>query len=313
MQQHKIFPLIKGAIRQFPLLKKFIPNTTGGTIESRYCYSVWLRHLYNWNRVNQTVPEVVAELGPGDSLGIGFCALLSGAKKIYAFDVVKYWDNQRNVKIFDELVELFKNKTLIPDNLEYPRVKPEIESYAFPGHILTDEQLKNSLAPERVAAIRKEILDIDNPNNSFIEFYIPWNDAGVVEEKSVDFIYSQAVLECIETLENTFHTLKSWLKPGGIMSHTIDFKSHGMTKDWNGHWTYSDFEWKILKGGRPFLVNRKPFTYYVHLHQQFGFSVLHQSFDKTTNPLRRKQLAKKFKNLTEEELNTSGMYILSKM
>jgi L-ribulose-5-phosphate 3-epimerase UlaE len=59
-------------------------------------------------------------------------------------------------------------------------------------------------------------------------------------------------------------------------------------------------------------VNRKPFTYYLQLHKQFGFTFIHQSFDKTINPLSRKQLAKKFSNLTDEELNTSGMYILSK-
>ena len=43
-----------------------------------------------------TQPEVVAELGPGDSLGIGMAALLTGAEVYYAFDVVEYASNQRN-------------------------------------------------------------------------------------------------------------------------------------------------------------------------------------------------------------------------
>ena len=61
---------------------------------------------------------MVAELGPGDSLGIGFSALISGADKYFAFDVVEHANASRNFEIFDELVSLFKNKEDIPDDKE---------------------------------------------------------------------------------------------------------------------------------------------------------------------------------------------------
>jgi hypothetical protein len=56
---------------------------TGGTDSARYCNSVWLRHLVTLSRNGLgAVPRVVAELGPGDSLGIGLAALLSAQRRI---------------------------------------------------------------------------------------------------------------------------------------------------------------------------------------------------------------------------------------
>ncbi len=311
MQNQKALPLIKGAIRKLAFLNRILPQKTGGTIESRYCYSVWMRHLKMWSLADAGFPKIVAELGPGDSLGIGLAALLSGCNKIYAFDVVKYWNNKRNIKIFDELVELFKQRAAIPSNKEYPLVKPELVEHTFLSDLLSDAHLKVSLDPDRIASIRNELAHIEHSGKKFIEFYIPWNDASIIEKNSVDFIYSQAVLECIEDLESTFYTMNRWLKPFGIMSHTIDFKSHGMTKPWNGHWTFSEFEWNIVKGGRPFLINRQPFSHYIDLHHKHGFKILSMSLDKMQNSLSRKQLSSKFRYLNEEDLTTSGMHILS--
>ena len=70
------------------------------TESSRYCYSVWLRHLvmaYE-NKLTQGLPGIVAELGPGRSLGTLLAALISGAHTCYAFDVVQYFDRKRNLK-----------------------------------------------------------------------------------------------------------------------------------------------------------------------------------------------------------------------
>ena len=49
-------------------------GSTGGTDSARYCYSVWLRHLVLGTRsaAVKSIPRVVAELGPGDSIGIGY-------------------------------------------------------------------------------------------------------------------------------------------------------------------------------------------------------------------------------------------------
>ena len=42
----------------------------------------------------------IAELGPGDSIGIGLAALLTGANIYYAFDIIQFASNQMNLKNF---------------------------------------------------------------------------------------------------------------------------------------------------------------------------------------------------------------------
>ncbi|MCK5137879.1 MAG: hypothetical protein KAR19_18985 [Bacteroidales bacterium] len=311
MNYHKIIPIVTGAIKHLPGVKGLLSKGTGGTIESRYCYSVWMRHLYNWNTVHSDIPKVVAELGPGDSLGIGFAALLSGCTRVYAFDAVKYLDNQRNLKVFNEIVDLFKHRADIPDNKEYPNVRPEIDNHGFPNTIISESQLKDALSNDRLDILREEIIDAENPQNQFIKYQIPWNDSKILEKGSVDFIYSQAVLEHVEDLEYTYIAMSNWLKPMGLMSHTIDFKSHGVTNIWNGHWTFSDFEWRIVKGGKSYLINRQPFSYHIYLHTKHGYELIKKCREEDINNLSRNQLADKFQTLTDNDLTTSGMYILS--
>lgn len=312
MDLEKQILIAKGTIRHLPGVKRFLPAPkTGGTNESRYCYSVWMRHLVHWNRFRNYIPATIAELGPGDSLGTGLSALLSGSKQLFALDVIKYWDNNRNIAIFNELVELYLKRTPIPDATEYPRLKPFLGDYSFPSDILTDERLEYALSEERVKTIRNELRDIDNPSNKIIKYKIPWHEPEVISFSSVDFIYSQAVLECIDELDNTYKAMCRWLKPNGLMSHTIDFKSHGLTQEWNGHWKFNDFQWKLVKGGRSFLVNRKTLSEHLNLLDKYGFSILESELVKTENRIPLNSFSRKFRLLSEDDLNTSGIYVLS--
>ncbi len=311
MRKEKLLPITKGLIWHMPFVKRIRLNDTGGTVESRYCYSVWLRHLYMLNSVHKGIPKKVAELGPGDSLGIGFAALLSGCQSLAALDVIKYWDAERNLKIFEEMVLMFKNKAPIPDNNEYPEVKPQLNNYEFPVNIISDEILKESLNEERIDAIREEIKNIDNPQNTFLKYCIPWEDYRIILPNTIDFVYSQAVLEHVENLKGTYDAINKWLKKGGVMSHSIDFKSHGTTKSWNGYRTYSEFEWKIVKGGRMFLINRIPYSAHKELQQKNNFKILIDTPTKMNNNIPKYQFAEKFKNLSEEDMTTSDVYMLS--
>jgi hypothetical protein len=79
-----------------------VAGTGGESKSASYCYSVWQRHL-TMARQNglQEVPHTVVELGPGDSLGVGLAALLSGAKHYYAFDTIKHTDLQYTFRILE--------------------------------------------------------------------------------------------------------------------------------------------------------------------------------------------------------------------
>jgi hypothetical protein len=270
-----------------------------------------MRHLVHWSRFRKYLPATVAELGPGDSLGTGLSALLSGSDQLFALDVIKYWDNDRNIAIFNELVDLFRKRTAIPDATEYPRLKPYLTDYSFPADVLTGERLEYSLSEERINTIRKELTDIDNPLNKIIKYKIPWHEPEVISFNSVDFIYSQAVLECIDELDNTYKAMCRWLKPNGLMSHTIDFKSHGLTREWNGHWKFNDFQWQLVKGGRSFLVNRKTLSEHLNLLDKYGFSILESESVKTENRIPQNSFSRKFRSLSQDDITTSGIYILS--
>ena len=215
------------------------------------------------NRLN-SCPKVVAELGPGDSLGIGLAALVSGAEKYFAFDVVECANLERNLKILDELVTLFKNKEDIPGEQEFPGVKPCLETYDFPQQILTNHQLSQALEDARIDRIRNSIIS-HNREDSIIIYKAPWFYSSIREKESIDLIYSQAVLEHVDDLRNTYRAMRLWLKPKGFISHQIDFRCHGMDDKWNGHWTYSDFMWKVIRGNRPYLLNREPHSTHIKI------------------------------------------------
>ena len=95
------------------------------------------------------------------------------------------------------------------------------------------------------------------------------------------------------------------------MSHQIDFKSHGLAKEWYGHWKYSDFIWKIIKGNKPYLINRQPHSTHLELTKQNGFKVLFDLPVKETTSISRNKLAPRFSNFTDDDLGISGAFILS--
>src|SRR5262245_33287553 len=64
---------------------------TGGTDNARYCYAVWLRHIVALAEVGlPTQPDLVIELGPGDTVGVGIMALLTGSHEYVALDSHAY-------------------------------------------------------------------------------------------------------------------------------------------------------------------------------------------------------------------------------
>ena len=92
--------IMKGLATFIPGVYRLRQESPRGTISPRYCYSVWLRHLVMARRGGlAAVPQAVAELGPGDSLGLGLAAILSGASRYFAFDVVQYAHNAANAAV----------------------------------------------------------------------------------------------------------------------------------------------------------------------------------------------------------------------
>ena len=302
---------IPGVASLPPIKRVFQRHSIGthGTNEARYCYSVWLRHL-SLAAANglDTDPKSVAELGPGDSIGIGIASALTGVERYYAFDVVAHANTARNLEIFDGLVELFRARAAIPDGVEYPRMGPSLEDYSFPSQLLSPERMRAALEPRRLARIRESIQHTDAAE-SMMQYRAPWSTQSAVERNALDMVFSQAVLEHVDGLPDVYRAMYAWLKPGGYMSHQIDFKCHNSAKEWNGHWTYSDFMWKLVRGKDVWLINRLPYSAHVKYMKSSGFRIVAEQLVTQQSRIRREQLAPKFRLIPERDLSTTDAFV----
>lgn len=290
--------LIKGLASFIPgVHATFARSCSGGTDSARYCYSVWLRHLVMaYENGLSTNPGVVAELGPGDSIGTGLAALISGAELYHALDAVEYANIEQNIEIFDQLVELFRKREDIPAEEEFPEVRPRLVSYRFPHQVLTEENLRHSLDVKRLDGIRQAVATAGS-KDSCIRYQVPLDNTSVIEDGSIDEVFSQAVLEHVDDLPLVYDSMYRWLKPGGFMSHTIDFDCHHTSRDWNGHWTYSDFTWKLIRGRRPYFINRKPYPRHRELMESPRFSLVTERLYYRSSNLDQADLAPSFRGI----------------
>ena len=121
----RLRPILRGLKTYF--VREADRPGTGGTNSARYCYAVWLRHrILARNAGAPARARVVAELGPGDSLGIGLCALLSGAERYVGLDVVRHARQAVNAQVFEDLLGLFARKADVPSQEEFPAVRPPV-------------------------------------------------------------------------------------------------------------------------------------------------------------------------------------------
>jgi hypothetical protein len=295
-------PVVKGALT-------FIPEGGGQTNSARYCYGVWLKHLVMLHESGlRTIPTTLAELGPGMSLGTGLAAMLCGVDHYYALDVVQHSSIEINLRIFDELVEMFQKRAPRPVK-GWPDYDAYLDASLFPSSILTDELLKRTLAPQRLARIRNAIVQGRSSGPEVtIQYMVPWADASVIRPGSVDVILSHAVLTEVADPEAAYRALHTWLKPGGLMTHQIGFVFHQFTGDWNGYWACPEPVWKIFRGRRPFVMNRLPCSVHVDMMERQGFRFLCK-LKQYQDGIRRSQLASLWKGLSDDDLNCSGLFV----
>jgi hypothetical protein len=302
--------ILKGIGTYIPGLAACRAKGTGGTCSARYCYSVWLRHLVlaHRNSLCRKPPRTILELGPGDSLGTGLAALLTGAEKYYGLDVICHASVERNLAVFDELVDLIRNREDIPREKEFPRLRPVLDSYEFPSGILTSEDLAKLLDEKRIERLRQSILEM-NGTDSMVSYVIWPRNAETIPPGSVDMIFSQAVLEYVEPLLDTYRLMNRWLRNEGFVSHQIDFSAHGLAEDWNGHWLYSDRMWEWIRGKRVCCINRAPHSVHIRSLEEAGFHVVSdlREQDMTINGDLR--AAPRFADLSLEDRTTRGALI----
>jgi len=273
-----------------------------------YCYRVWLRHLILAQSVGlPTNPCLVAELGPGDSLGTGIAALLTGAATYIAVDLVDYAATRKNIEMVDRLYALLSSRTPVPvPDFGNPGITGDL---FFPGQILDDDRLDAALSPSRVRAVRAAVSE-PGPEHDGIRVAYSTGEGKTLElEPALDLVFSQAVLEHVDDLEQVYAAISAALRPGGFASHAIDFKSHHFARGWDGHWTFSDRTWAVVRGRRRFAINREPLATHLQLIAAAGLEVVNVHRTIQASTIARSDLAPRFRTVSEEDLRTSSAIV----
>jgi SAM-dependent methyltransferase len=285
----KVRPILRG-------LRSYLPGfdermITGGAATALYCYAVWLRHLHVASAHGLVgIPQTVVELGPGDSLGTGMAAVISGASRYTAMDIAAFAARTDRCSLFDELVEFFRIQRPIPEETEVPGVRPHLTNYRFPADVLTPDWLDEALAETRLAIVREQLAGADLENGS-IRYLAPWHGVDDLEAGSVDFLFSQAVLEHVDDLEFTYKQMHRWLRQGGFASHEIDFRSHDIIQPWNAHLSFSDIAWRAVRGRWTYMLNRASLSVHLSLLEHTGFRIVNIDIEHRNDGLPPDKLA----------------------
>src|SRR5207244_7965224 len=224
------------------------------------------------------------------------CALLTGCDRYIALDVVRYASVATNLRVFDELLELLRAAAPIPATPSEPTVRAS----DFP---IEPVEIRRALEPRRVASIRMAVAA------DALEYAVPWDDSSAVEAGSADLVISQAVMEHVTDPLHTYRSIRSWLKPGGMTAHQIDFGSHSRAPLWNGHWAYPDSIWKAIEGRRS-SINRIPLSGQLAAIESAGLRLLRvDEYPSQTPSVPRSSLAARWSNLSDTDLLCRSAYV----
>jgi hypothetical protein len=299
--------LLSGLLTFVPGGRLLSERSTGGSGSARYCYWVWLHHLVLARRNGLPAnPRVVAELGPGDSLGTGIAALLGGVDRYYAFDVISYSQTERELQILEQLRQMYGQR-LPPTDDDFDRAMFRLAS--FPDEI-PPADLERALREERVEAIRAAIQNLGEEQDGIVAAYEPsWLEAKAAPGEQAELLVSQAVLEHVDDLPGAYRAMYDWTAPGGMISHEIDFRSHNFARDWNGHWSFSDASWALIRGRRRYAINREPLSTHLRLTREAGFRIVDVKRAIEPSAIGRDRLASRFASLDDEDLTTKAVLI----
>ena len=238
----RLRPIAGGILSLIPGLYKWWDNQrpTGNTASSSYSKGIWEFHRDNYRRYTQKQhPYSIAELGPGATLGTCIAALCDGVERAVGLDVCPYaGSSQLNQEMLDELW-----------------TKPRSDS--------------------KFEVLAKAIRKLGSPLRSTpLKYVAPWMNESVIPEGGIDLVFSHSVLEHVDQPADAYKACFRWLKPNGIMSHKIDHSSHGITNSWNGHYAIPRWLWRIIRGGRPYLLNRLTPSEHRALIKSAGFEII---------------------------------------
>src|SRR5919198_3676757 len=281
---------------------------SGGTDSAPYCYEVFLKHLcLSCEAGMPGVPKSVAEIGPGDSIGIGLAALIAGSERYSGLDVVPYSLSRHNDRVFRTLVGFFQERKPNP-SWGWPNYDHMLDGRFFPSRILDDDLLARSLEGARLEKIAAA-LQGRRSDPIRIAYHCPWTSSVAIEPESVDWNYSHSVMEHVDDVEQAYASMHRWLRPGGFLSHQIDLRSHELFPEWNGHWGVPRWQWRVIRGRRVYLINRLPYSAHSRLVHEL-FDVRLELLREETGGIPDDRFRAPFDRLGRRERDTGGYFVV---
>ena len=304
----------KGLMTWIPGVQRafFNRDAAVGTGSAAYCYNVWMKHLVlAWANGMRQIPATVLELGPGESIGTGLAALLSGARRYIGIDAVSHMRPAANLAVLDELVERFRARAPGP-RAGWPQLSQYLDARGFPSHILDANTMAAALSPDRLRELARAASLAGSPSQTSAIRYYTWDSVGQLAQGSVDFLFSHVVLNHVDDLEAMYARCARHLAPGGWMTHQVDMTSLKTSREWNGHRAYGELTWKIILGNRPYFVNREPATTHLRLLERHGFEVASAIRGYREGGILREQLAPRWQSISDEDLRTQTLFIVAR-
>lgn len=308
----KAHALAKGAVSYVPGSYSLF-RANRGFARAEYFYGVWLKHLTLLDEAtNCGVPQSIAELGPGDTIGVGIAALLSGARRYIGVDTKPFASRANNAAMADQLISMFKaREPFHPSGL--PDFTHLLDERSFPSRLLSEQKLAESLATERLGELDRSIRAAFNDEpTDMISYCAPMSEEAAVAKNSVDVVISHSVLEHVVDLPELIRSTFMWLRPGGLCSHQFDLRSHNMARTWDGHRAFGDRSWRMVAGARPITINRLPFSRILQCFENAGFDTLRVDRIRGEPTIARESLCSLWRDATDDDLHTEGGYVIAR-
>jgi len=270
-----------------------------------YSLGQWVKDQAILRSLGMPLPRTVAEIGPGDSLGLGIAALLSGVQAYYAFDIGRFALPERDAEMVAPIAALLRAPSPEARN-GWPDPHDFIEAHDL--HAALFGSGNGRPTQEREESVRRDM----QQRAGCVHYVAPWT-AEAAPEKTLDLVVSHSALEYVEDLDALFARIASVLRPGGWTAHQVDTSSVGVTRRWNGHLAYPPWLWRLVKGRRPHTPNRALPGAYRSALARAGFDVLSWQVARREDGLRRQALARPFRDESEEDLACCGFYFVARL
>jgi SAM-dependent methyltransferase len=243
----------------------------GAMEQPDYAFNVLYRHYSEVEFSRKSAGFVGLELGPGDSLNSALIAKSLRASKVYLVDVGAF--ARSDLASFQWMTSYLAEHGY------------DVE--AFRHCQSADDFLKASSAEYLTAGL---------------------NSLKTLATGSVDFIWSQAVLEHIrrDQFLPIFQELRRIQRRDGVGSHRVDLRDHLGGALNNLRFKESTWESAFMSSSG-FYTNRIRFTEMLTLFRHAGFEVEVAKIERWAHvPTSRRKMIPPFRNLPDEELTVSG-------